>query len=466
MLPQPPRVLAEHRQPRVVEDGGRLPLDQLEHLGVGADEPGLVDPPVAVVVDTDCPGAGDRVVPVGDHVRSVEIAAVPRLERRVRLVEEVAVRIEARPDAGLRADDVDAELHRVRPAGPGEVVDELHAVLVPQLPVEIVAAEGPGRPIDAGAARIGELVEAGGADEQPPLVQQVRREGRGERRRQLQVPLVQVKAGLGGVVAADVEIAADPPIAGQPHHERLRAGEVEVGPDEEIVVAVRRDREAPHRTGAIHTGERGHGLLRLVLERQEAERLVAAQGTAEAEPARETRGGVVQAGAAGQRVDEVPRRVHLAAYPLGESAPLHLVGPLRRDDVDDAAGGATELGGELMRQDHGLLDDLLGEEGVEGRAAGQVVVVETIHQVRVGAPRLAVDHQHRAALPEEAARRGGEDRGVDERQIGEGPAVERQRVDLARRKTQLAAGPIRIEERRFPRDDDPLAEGRADLEVE
>src|SRR5206468_12291944 len=55
---------------------------------------------------------------------------------------EVAVRVEARVDARARTDDVDAELQRVHAPRPGEIVDELDAVLVAQLEVEVVPAEG------------------------------------------------------------------------------------------------------------------------------------------------------------------------------------------------------------------------------------------------------------------------------------------------------------------------------------
>ena len=267
------------------------------------------------------------------------------------------------------------------------------------------------------------------------------------------------------VGAADVQPSVPAPVARQPKHEELRARQVEIGPQEEIVVAVRLDHDATRYPVASDAGERDHGVLGLVLVGQEVERLVVAQGPAHLESRREAAVGVVHPARSRQRVDETARSVDPAADPLDEGAGGRHVGPLLGDDVQDAAAGPAELGRELVRHHHELLDHLLREKGVQRRAAGQIVVVQSVDQERVGPPGLSVRQQDRRALPQELSGRRRQHRAVDQRQVGEGAAVERQVLDDFRADTQLAGRARRIDDRRLGAHGDVLGEGGADLEI-
>ena len=160
-----PGILGEQADDRVVQGRHRRSVDEGVDDRVRADDPGLIDDAVAVIVDADGAGAGNRIEvttapqDVVAHIAQQQVAAIAGLEGQVRLVKEVSVGIEAGPDERLRPVHTQPELERVAAARPGDVVDDLETLFVPELQVEVVAAENPRGPVDARAIRAGALVE-------------------------------------------------------------------------------------------------------------------------------------------------------------------------------------------------------------------------------------------------------------------------------------------------------------------
>src|SRR4030095_4169061 len=93
------------------------------------------------------------------------------------------------------------------------------------------------------------------ANNQRGLVGGRRSQSRAERRRQLEVLLVHVEADLRRAGAADVQPARRATVPGETQHEGLRAGQVEVGSQEDRVVPVRLHDEPTVGTAPVDTGE-------------------------------------------------------------------------------------------------------------------------------------------------------------------------------------------------------------------
>ena len=111
-----------------------------------------------------------------------------------------------------------------------------------------------------------------------------------------------------------------------------------------------------------------------------------------------------------QSVEPVAVRQRVEA--LGQEEPAHrpvkVVAARPRDDVEDAAARAPELGAEQPRLHGDLLDGVLVVYLVGRAGDGDVVVLRAVNQVVVAARALAVDGELRGVAELRAAGRGGD----------------------------------------------------------
>ena len=199
---------------------------------------------------------------------------------------------------------------------------------------------------------------------------------------------------------------------------------------------------------------------------REVERPILDERPADARADLEALDRLLRDAAVGQRFDESPGLVPGVRRALNEGLPGRVVGSLPSDDVEQAAGGPTKLGGVLVGQQHELPDHLLREEAVGRSAARRVVIVQAVHQKRVRARRLSVDREHRAALADERARRRSLHGRVEQRQIEHHAAGHRQVGRPLARDGQLAGGLLAVHERRSGVHRDALGEPLAHGEIQ
>ena len=160
-----------------------------------------------------------------------------------------------------------------------------------------------------------------------------------------------------------------------------------------------------------------------------------------------------------RRREEVPRLQRIVAVELPRR-PVQLVASRFRDDVDDGAGVAAELGGVRVRLDLEFLDGVWRrtqhEPGVE-----RVVVGRAVEQEAVGLVAHAVDAVARRGRAESARRRVAgltaetcrwRDHARNEcAELREVPAVERQLDHFLLVDGDAERGVRRLDERRLPR---------------